>query len=167
MTVLRINLIWSFFFSYMYASNVFLSFCVLSKLSAGMWMRHMKEVKLHNFVTRLLLCEEEYILSVVRDHVPLGVEPDMLDVNLDILESSVGFICECVLSHRREDGGTSSGCVIALLRYIDKLHSKYRKLPLYDVDMIIRPVVKWLSIVGFDPDEFRSSLDHSYSCSVL
>ena len=57
--------------------------------------------------------------------------------------------------------------MIALLGYIDKLHSKYRKLPLYDVDMIIRPVVKWLSNVGFDSDEFRSSFARSNSCIIL
>ena len=66
----------------------------------------------------------------IRASVSLGVEPDMLDVSLDILESSVGFVCECVLSHRRSDSGNNNGCVITLLWYIDKLHSKYCNLPL-------------------------------------
>ena len=99
--------------------------------------------------------------------MPIGVEADMLDVDLDILEASVGFVCECVLNHHRQDKTISNGRVIALLGYIDKLHSKYRKLPLYDVDMIIRPVVKWLSNVGFDSDEFRSSFTRSNSCIIL
>ena len=56
-----------------------------------MWIKHRKEVKLHNFVTRLLLCQEEYVLAAIRDNMPIGVEPDMLDVDLDILEASVGL----------------------------------------------------------------------------
>ena len=132
-----------------------------------MWFQHMKEVKLHNFITRLLLCEEEDIISIIRTCVPLGEEPDMLDVSLDILEYSVGLVCECVLNHHHGDSSDNHECVIVLLRYIDKLHSKYRKLPLYDVDMLIRPVVKWLLGIGFDPDEFRSSLRRSNSFAIL